>query len=634
MAVRRMLIAGRYRLHEPVGTGGMGRVWLARDEMLDRDVAVKEFVPPDWMTDEEKDRLRTRTLREARSAARLNHPHVVRIYDVVHAEDLPWIVMEYVPSRSLYQVLGEDGPFPPEAAARIGLDVLDALTAAHRAGVLHRDVKPHNVLIGYDGRVVLTDFGLATFVGDGSVTSPGLIVGSPQYVSPERARDGASTMESDLWSFGATLYAAVEGRSPYARGTAMGTLMALATEEPDPPALAGPLASVLDGLLRREPTERLTADEAADGLRAVLGADGPEPVPRPTVPAPRRPVDEAFGLSSAPGLSEPGVSSAPGLAEPGVGGPVRPRRSAPVDGVPAALAEPGVVRRVETERTAGIPVSPAPLLPGLSPPPDDTDTVPVESDAPPRRQRARLAVAGGAVVALLAVAGAGYATWQGPHDDDSQALPGASTGSSVAAGTDTGGQGAGGFSPSVCGDPPGADLPRTPQPGAARSVNGWQLLDGYSYFNAPPVFHIAVPDGWTYEKIGTTFCFRDPGGVRFLSVDPDRNPAGDPVKACQNEAKRLIAEGELPGYKQVGIERVPLLSKAADWEYTYQGKDGLRMHAMTRWFISDGRAYALGWATREFDWQVNLSTYSMLKSTFYVNQPFGKRGTPRVSLNR
>jgi len=642
MAVRRMLIAGRYRLHEPVGTGGMGRVWLARDEMLDRDVAVKEFVPPAWMTDDEKDRLRTRTLREARSAARLNHPHVVRIYDVVHADDLPWIVMEYVPSRSLYQVIGEDGPFQPAAAARIGLDVLDALTAAHRAGVLHRDVKPHNVLIGYDGRVVLTDFGLATFVGDGSVTSPGLIVGSPQYVSPERARDGASTMESDLWSFGATLYAAVEGRSPYARGTAMGTLIALATEEPDPPVLAGPLASLLAGLLRREPTERLTADEVEDWLHAVLAADGQ--APGPTLPAPRRPVDEA-----AP---EAGVGASSWAAWPGAGAPLTTRWREPVDGVSVAVDGVSVA---SAQPADDAPVVGAQLVDGVPVVVDDVSAVVAQprraSSAPDgfpqvsprrgdpasvepgprvRRRRARLAVAGGAVVALLAVAGAaGYASWSGQQTDgDTQALPGASSGSTSAG---TGGQG-GGFSPSACGEAPGVGLSRTPQPGAARSVNGWQLLDGYSYFSVPPVFHLAVPDGWTYEKVGSTYCFRDPGGVRFLSVDPERNPAGDPVTACQNEAKRLVADGELPGYRQLGIDPVPLLSKTADWEYTYQGRDGLRMHAMTRWFISEGRAYALGWATREFDWQVNLSMYSMLKSTFYVNQPFGKRGTPKASV--
>src|SRR4051812_13177616 len=298
MAVRRMLIAGRYRLLEPVGSGGMGRVWLARDEMLDRDVAVKEFVPPEWMTEDEQTRLRDRTLREARSAGRLNHPHVVRVYDVVHADGLPWIVMEYVPSRSLHQVINEDGPYSPVAAARIGLAVLDALSAAHRAGVLHRDVKPHNVLIGNDGRVVLTDFGLATFVDDGSVTGPGLVVGSPQYVSPERARDGASTVESDMWSLGATLYTAVEGRSPYARETAMATLMALATEPPDPLDNAGPLGPVLLGLLRHDPATRLTASEVDRRLRMIIAsaaADGTSapnrsaavPLPRGALPAPQ-----------------------------------------------------------------------------------------------------------------------------------------------------------------------------------------------------------------------------------------------------------------------------------------------------------------------------------------------------------
>ena len=223
MADRQDVIAGRYRLTRPVGSGGMGTVWMARDEMLDRDVAVKEFIPPAWMSDDDRDKRRVRTLREARTASRLNHPNVVQIYDVVHAGGLPWIVMEYVPSRSLHQVVREDGPLTPAGAARIGLSVLQALDAAHRAGVLHRDVKPHNVLIGDHGRVVLTDFGLATFVDDGGVTGPGLIVGSPQYVSPERARAGASTVESDLWSLGATLYAAVEGRSPYARETSMAT---------------------------------------------------------------------------------------------------------------------------------------------------------------------------------------------------------------------------------------------------------------------------------------------------------------------------------------------------------------------------------------------------------------------------
>ncbi|WP_460916751.1 serine/threonine-protein kinase [Plantactinospora veratri] len=269
-------IADRYLLLRTIGTGGMGWVWLAHDEMLRRPVAVKQVVPPDWMTPDERDEVRCRTLREARIAARLNHPNVVRIYDVVQDGDSPWIVMEYVPSRSVQQVLEADGPLSPVRTAEVGLAVLAALCAAHASGVLHRDVKPHNVLIAEDGRVVLTDFGLATVDGgDGALTRDGVVIGSPQYVSPERAADGSSTVESDLWSLGATLYAAVEGRSPYHRSTTMATLTALAVAPPDPTRLAGPLRPVLAGLLRRDPRQRLTADEVERMLRRIA-----EPPPR------------------------------------------------------------------------------------------------------------------------------------------------------------------------------------------------------------------------------------------------------------------------------------------------------------------------------------------------------------------
>ncbi|MFI7600647.1 protein kinase [Actinoplanes sp. NPDC049681] len=556
MAVRRMLIAGRYRLHEPVGAGGMGRVWLARDEMLDRDVAVKEFVPPDWMTDNEKARLRTRTLREARSAARLNHPHVVKIYDVVHAEDLPWIVMEYVPSRSLHQVIGEDGPYPPLEAARIGLDVLEAITAAHRAGVLHRDVKPHNVLIGTDGRVVLTDFGLATFVDDGSVTGPGLVVGSPQYVSPERARDGASTVESDLWSFGATLYAAVEGRSPFARESAMATLMALATDEPDPPARAGPLAPVLTGLLRREPVERLTGKEVRERLRAILAAEA--------VPA-------------------PGASPRTG-----------PRHAAD----PARGSTLAAATRVRTRLDA-------------PPIPHQRD----HSSYVPLRPRSRLLVAG---VATAAVLGAGAIAVGLTIRDDSAPTPPSAIGSPPVASSSGVGGGAGGFSPVGCLSPAGPGLPRTPQSGAEKLRDGWALYQGWSYFTQGD-FHIAVPDGWTVERIGTTLCFRDPSNLRVLSVDPERKAKGDPVKACRDEAARLRVAGDLPGYQQYALRKVPSLTRAADWEYAYDGPNGVRMHAMTRWIASDGNGYAFGLMTRDLDWPANFATWGMIVSTFYTD---------------
>jgi hypothetical protein len=251
----------------------MGRVWLAHDEMLHRDVAVKEVVLPEELSQAERDELFQRTLREARAAGRLNHPNVVAVYDVLQEDGRPWIVMELVRSRSLYEVIKADGPLAPRRVAEIGLHVLAALKAAHGKGVWHRDVKPGNVLLAEDGRVVLTDFGLATFDGDGTVTRPGLILGSAQYISPERAREGASGPASDLWSLGATLYAAVEGRSPFARETSMATLTALATQPPDPPRRAGPLREVLLGLLRKNPRHRMNADETERLLRRVINGE-------------------------------------------------------------------------------------------------------------------------------------------------------------------------------------------------------------------------------------------------------------------------------------------------------------------------------------------------------------------------
>ncbi|MCY1145162.1 protein kinase [Actinoplanes sp. Pm04-4] len=558
MAVARMLVAGRYRLGEPVGSGGMGRVWLARDEMLDRDVAVKEFVPPEWMTDEERARLRDRTLREARSAGRLNHPHVVRIYDVVHFEGLPWIVMEYVPSRSLHQVIHEDGPFSPATTARIGVALLDALRAAHAAGVLHRDVKPHNVLIGDDGRVVLTDFGLATFVDDGSVTGPGLVVGSPQYVSPERARDGTSTPESDLWSLGATLYAAVEGRSPYARENAMSTLMALATEEPDPPSRAGMLGPVLTGLLRREPRERLTAIEVERRLRMIVSVT---PAP-PRVPSPR--------AARAMIASEVDQSAA-----------------------------------VRSSVAPGVDVLSQPLKPG---PPSPVRT---KNHHP----RPALVAAGLALVAVLGVGGilAGYLV----RDDTPAAAPPPSAATAPTSALSPAQAAATGFSAAVCTAPEPSGLPAAPQPNAVREVAGLALMSGWSYLSDGSGFLMPVPDGWTYQRVGTSFCLRDPVGDTVMSLDTGRNPAGDPVRACRAEATRLVQAGALPGYEEIYIERRPLLNKAADWEYRYD-LNGTRMHAQTRWFVKGGKGYAITWATRDFDWTGDAAKINMVLTSFYA----------------
>ena len=270
------LVGNRYRLGQRIGVGGMGRVWLARDEVLRREVAVKEVLLPETPTEDEAYELRQRTLREARAAARLAHPNVVRVYDVMYADDRPWIVMEYVPSRSLAQVIKSDGPMRPDEAAVVGIAVLDALCAAHAAGVLHRDVKPGNVLLAEDGRVVLTDFGLATFDEIGTaLTQSGIVHGSPQFIAPERALDGTSTVEADMWSLGATLFAAVEGQSPYARSSSYQTLAALATAPPDAPKRAGPLKPVLAGLLRRKPASRMKPEEIRARLvRIAHGESG------------------------------------------------------------------------------------------------------------------------------------------------------------------------------------------------------------------------------------------------------------------------------------------------------------------------------------------------------------------------
>jgi serine/threonine protein kinase len=244
----------------------MGRVWEARDELLGRDVAIKE-ISPDGLSAAELGDLRERANREARAIAQVSHPNVVRIFDVVTEGSAPWIVMELVRSRSLLDVVNDEGPMPPERVARIGLDVLGALQAAHRAGILHRDVKPANVLIADDGRVVLTDFGLATLAGDSTMTRTGVVLGSPSYLAPERALDEPARPGSDLWSLGATLFAAVEGRPPYVKSSPMATLAALMVDPPPVSQRAGVLGPALEALLRKDPSERAYADEAERLLR-------------------------------------------------------------------------------------------------------------------------------------------------------------------------------------------------------------------------------------------------------------------------------------------------------------------------------------------------------------------------------
>jgi serine/threonine protein kinase len=288
------LVGGRYALTDVLGRGGMGTVWLATDQVLERQVALKEITFSIDLSDEDRTILRERTMREARAAARLVHPCVTTVYDVVEDGGKPWLVMERVSARSLQEILEEQGPLTPAAVARIGLDVLAALEAAHEAGIVHRDVKPANVLVSRDGGARLTDFGIATATGDSSLTTGGALIGSPSYMAPERANGEQPRPEVDLWSLGATLYAAVEGRPPYDKGEAMATLLSVVSEPPAPMLRAGPLEPVLAGLLTKDPTRRATIPQARRDLEAVRAQRGPTPAaPPPEAPAapqPRRPV--------------------------------------------------------------------------------------------------------------------------------------------------------------------------------------------------------------------------------------------------------------------------------------------------------------------------------------------------------
>jgi len=268
------LVCGRYRLQERIGGGAMAIVWRARDEVLDREVAVKEARESGLAT-AESGSVYQETLREARAAARLNHPGVVAIFDVVEEGGSPWIVMELVPGRSLDRLIAEDGPLPPLRAARVGADLLSALACAHSAGVLHRDVKPGNVLVGPDDRTVLTDFGIARSLSDPSLTPAGKVLGTPGFTAPERIRGGPASPASDLWSLGATLFTAVEGRGPFERpgGADAITAAVIGGDVPRAPS-AGPLGPVIVALLRSDPDHRPDAASAARLLaRAAAEAE-------------------------------------------------------------------------------------------------------------------------------------------------------------------------------------------------------------------------------------------------------------------------------------------------------------------------------------------------------------------------
>jgi eukaryotic-like serine/threonine-protein kinase len=395
-------VGARYRLDERIGAGAMGAVWRATDELLNRTVAVKELLaaaaPPTAAGNDALEESRQRILREGRIGARLQHAHVISMFDVVVHEDRPWLVMEYLPSQSLAQVLGAKGPLPPLEVADIGRQVADGLAAAHVAGVVHRDVKPGNVLIAEDGLVKLTDFGVSRAVDDVQLTRTGLIAGTPAFISPEVARGLDPTAASDVFALGATLYCAIEGTPPFGLDdNAYALLHKVATEKVRPPREGGPVVDVIMLLLSREPGDRPSAAQARDALAAVaagrdtglappvptvaastaVAAVPPAPAGSPTVSDLRRPRPERRRNRRVPVLIgvlavlAAGVGVTVALLTSG-GDPGGAPAALPATSAPAAPSQPSAVAPTSTPAPTTTPA-----------PPPTTTAAPTTTGAPP-----------------------------------------------------------------------------------------------------------------------------------------------------------------------------------------------------------------------------------------------------------
>ncbi|RAY15665.1 serine/threonine protein kinase [Actinomadura craniellae] len=544
------MLGRRYRLDTVVGRGGMGTVWLAYDEMLDRQVAVKEVLLPPGLSDGERDVLYQRTFREARASARLNHPGVVTVHDVLEETGRPWIVMEFVRARSLQELIDEEGRVPPWRAADIGRQVLLALRHAHQKGILHRDVKPSNVLITDDDRVVLTDFGIAQVEGDATLTQTGLVMGSPAYIPPERAQGERAVPASDLWALGATLYAAVEGRSPYERSDAMASLAAVLSESVRPARNAGPLWPVLDGLLARRPADRMTADRALPMLTEAATSRGQvETVRDPGDLATRS--DEPSGPRD---FAAETVSDSAELEALGRYGPPAPR--------------PG---EWEPEQRT--------LLGGdwttHSPEPPPTWGPPHPAPARPDRERTKtiaIVVIAGVLVVAAVLAGALILRGKRNAAPDPPGYSGRPQEQvTVTVGT------AGGNTPT----------PKIPPGYTTRTEDG---------------FAVAVPQGWTRQVQGQNIFYRAPDGSALLQVSTIAW-TGTPTQQAQAfSAAQQGPQTRFPGYTQEGLAQLTYLGgDAADLQFSYVS-EGVHQRAVDRFFRAGGREYAIYYRTTAAAW--------------------------------
>ncbi|MFE1554848.1 protein kinase [Streptomyces sp. NPDC058734] len=624
------LLAGRYRLGAVLGKGGMGTVWRAEDEVLGRTVAVKELRFGNGVDEDEKRRLITRTLREAKAIARIRSEGAVTVYDVVDEDARPWIVMELIEGPSLAEFVRENGPLTPHRAAEVGLAVLDVLRAAHRQGILHRDVKPSNVLIAASGRVVLTDFGIAQVEGDPSITSTGMLVGAPSYISPERARGQKPGPPADMWSLGGLLYAAVEGVPPYDKGNALATLTAVMTEPVDPPQNAGaPLTEVIYGLLVKDPAMRLGEEQARTMLTAVVNA--PEPVAAPE-PPPVPPVEETRPIS---------LTKADAAAEKAAKKERERREREQRERTRAALK---AARKAAAAEAAAAAAEAAPARPA-QPGPSLTDVV--------SRRTIVLAIA--AVVVVLAVVGSLIA-YMIRGDDKGTGHKNEGKGGPAASGTPSPGTSAGNGPSASAGSSPSANpsgTPGTPAPsgtpggadqGQGQGQNpaqGQSQGQGQGASPGGPAgglpagfatvtdlgfhFSMAMPEGFRQtgtagENSGAIYS-RD-GGFPRIQVDYTGSPGNDARLAWAKLAPAVA--GSSKNYRLIRLDTVNYRNypTVADWEFERE-QQGTRVRVLNRGFKADAtHGYAIMITCAADQWDGPECT-QLRDTAFQTFQPLG-----------
>ncbi|WP_281279265.1 serine/threonine-protein kinase [Streptomyces armeniacus] len=547
------LVAGRYRLLRRIGRGGMGTVWQAEDEVLGRHVAVKKLHLPPHLADGERATLFERTRREARSAARITHPNVVVVHDVVddmvHDTAVPCIVMEHVPSRALDEVLKQDGPVAPGEAARIGAGMIAALRAAHAAGVLHRDVKPGNVLLGAEGRVVLTDFGIAVLADASTLTRTGELIGSIDFCAPERVKGTTPGPASDLWALGATLYQAVEGLPPFRRNTPLETTYAIAVDPLERPVSAGALTPLIEELLAKEPEARPSGEEVERRLRVVADTQ----------------VDAHMHTVRPPERTDPAPAPAAPATPPAAATPAA--QASPV--APAAPAAPAA-------HATG-----SGTTPGAPPPP------PPPGGRGGRRTGAWAAVA--AVVAVLALSGA----YLGLRDDDKggQAVPGEK------------------ISPSEV-------TTQEPRPASPKPVpEGYRLAREEGFGVSFPVPEDWTRKDLEDEAEGVAYI--DPTGMVSLRVAVLDFASTDPLQRWKNDEEKSVEEGKLPGYRQVRMQSTTYRGMpAAIWEFTWQGR-ARQFHAQDLGFGEPGeKEYAIYLSAPSTDWDRHKVVFNHVREGF------------------